>query len=545
MLNNRQFGILTIVVVSTVTINLFLFRRYNSEVKCGQNSQGCSKVNAVSDAGVGKSSPILVDSVSPVVVDSKGGSFYEYEQQQIDLLERSMKSIVAIYTTIERQVNQINPFFFFGNPFGNFGDFGDFFGRPRNGSGQVRKPQTQKQTGYGSGVIVESNDKETFILTNSHVVEGGSKVEVLYNNRKYEAKVLGSDSVVDLALLKIVEKNLPSLPFGNSDKLRMGSIVYSLGNPGMYSNTASRGMVTSNIHRGISEDNSGTLSTIQTDAMMFHGSSGGALIDSRGYVVGINVAMAAPNGQEFPYITFAIPINTARKAISDFKEYGYIQRVVLGIVGASVSDELVKQKKLKVYQGVYVESVENTSPLKKVGVKGGDVIVSITLEYKDDASGGAVQNTIDIHDMVRLQEVVSTISPGTNVVLHVDRSGKKLDFKVKLGRESNVKIVDNGKELIVNGATIKELTEKQLKALKDGGSGDNIVVGGVMLSKRGPDSKRWGEMKEGFVITSVDNVNITSCSDFKEQIRGKRRVMLSGVYLNDPKKEYVYVLDLM
>ena len=529
MITNRQFGVLSVVVAAVVVLNVVLSSGGSKHVDVDSSKQQIEKIDtpqAPKNTGYRQSS-------SP---SSVATSKCDCEQRRVELLERSIKSIVAIYTTVERQINQVNPYDFFNTPFGDFFGFGGFGGGRR---GEKGAPQKQKVVGFGSGVIIDSNDVDTLVITNHHVIKDNSKVEVLYNNRKYEAKVIGSDSIVDLALLKIEEKNLPSLQFGDSDALRIGTTVYSLGNPNGYNNTATSGIVTSNIHRGFNDDVSSKLVAIQTDAMMSNGSSGGALIDSNGDLVGINVAMAVQNGQGLTNMTFAIPVNVAKKAVLDFRKYGYIQRVVLGITATSVSDELVKEKKLKTYHGCYIDSIGKDSALKTTGIKAGDVIVAVVMEYNDPVNG-VMQNIVEINDMARLQELLSTINPGSYVTIRVNRNGKEIDFKVKLGKESSMKIVESGNDLIVNGATIKNLNDKQRKVLAD-----NDIHGGVIVSKKDKECKAWSQVKEGFVVTSVDNIDVTSCNDFKEQIKGKRNVLISGVYLNEPKQEYAYALNLM
>jgi serine protease Do len=274
-----------------------------------------------------------------------------------DAANRTVHGVVHIKTTYSTQQVAYSPFELF---------FGGGGGR-------------QPQASTGSGVII-SNDG--YIVTNNHVVDAAEKVEVtLSDNKKYEGKVVGADPSTDLALVKIEAKNLPFIPFGNSDDVQVGQWVLAVGNPFNLTSTVTAGIVSAkgrNIN--ILANNAGGVapieSFIQTDAAVNPGNSGGALVNTNGELIGINSAIASNTGSYAGY-SFAVPVNIARKVIDDFMEYGTIQRAYIGIQGRPVDNDLAEDKKLKVLQGVYIDVVTEDGAAKAAGIKTGDVITKI------------------------------------------------------------------------------------------------------------------------------------------------------------------------
>ena len=220
---------------------------------------------------------------------------------------------------------------FFSDPFG-------FFGNPGQGGTQKRQVQTPKRTATGSGVIISSDG---YIVTNNHVVEGADELTVTLNdNREFSARIVGTDKTTDLALIKIDGKSLPSITIANSDNIKVGEWVLAVGNPLGFNNTVTAGIVSA---KARSLGANGVESFIQTDAAINAGNSGGALVNTRGELVGINAMLYSQTGTNIGY-GFAIPTTIMNKVVADLKEYGTVQRALLGIMGGDVIKFIDKQK---------------------------------------------------------------------------------------------------------------------------------------------------------------------------------------------------------
>ncbi|MCS7073317.1 MAG: trypsin-like peptidase domain-containing protein, partial [Bacteroidia bacterium] len=271
-------------------------------------------------------------------------------------------AVVHIKSTItKRNSRSSSPFGDDFNPFREF--FGDGFIQP------------QPTDATGSGVILTADG---YVATNNHVIENADKIEVILNdNRSYTATLVGTDPSTDLALLKINEKNLPFLKFGDSDKLEIGEWVLAVGNPFNLTSTVTAGIVSAKARSiNILQDRFKIESFIQTDAAVNPGNSGGALINTKGELVGINTAIATKTGY-FSGYSFAVPVNIVRKVMDDLMQYGEVQRGFLGIEIRDVNAELAKEKKLKDVKGVYVGKVNENSAAESAGLKEGDVITKI------------------------------------------------------------------------------------------------------------------------------------------------------------------------
>lgn len=261
----------------------------------------------------------------------------------------------------------------------------------------------------GSGVIVS---EDGYIITNHHVIDNGSTFQVTTNNKKtYTAKIVGSDPTTDLALIKIDAKNLPTVPFGNSDTVQVGEWVLAVGNPFNLTSTVTLGIVSAkarNINILRSEEYS-VESFIQTDAVVNPGNSGGALVNARGELVGINAAILTETGSYEGY-SFAIPANLVEKVIADLKEHGEVQRAILGIKIFDVNERIAKDYKLKEVTGVMIDDVYNKSSADDAGLKKGDVIISVNGKVTDSTP--------------ELQEQVARFRPGDKISISYIRNGK-------------------------------------------------------------------------------------------------------------------------
>ncbi len=416
-----------------------------------------------------------------------------------------------------------------------FDPFEFFFGR----SPQY---QIQPRVGFGSGVII-SNDG--YIVTNNHVIDGADEIEVTTNDdHTYKAKLIGGDEESDIALLKIEGENFPVIPFGDSDQLKVGEWVLAVGNPFNLTSTVTAGIVSAkgrgNVfsggmngrnYGGISQAQQKLESYIQTDAAVNPGNSGGALVNTKGELVGINTAIYSETGNYVGY-SFAIPMSIVKKVVSDIKQYGLVQRAMLGVT----IQELPNLKemnpdiynKLKVTEGVYVNGFSTNSSAKAAGIQTGDVITSI--------DGTKVRN------FQELRAQISRYNPGNKVNVQVQRGSEEKIFEVELKNDQgNTDIIKHQPVSEVLGATFQDLPEATQKKL---GVNFGIEVTGVTGGK----FKESG-ISKGFIILIANNRRISSSSEFEKLIESilkqnadDRGLFIKGFY-PDGKMEY-YALDL-
>lgn len=402
--------------------------------------------------------------------------------------------------------------------------FRDFFGP------QFRTPQGPQQSS-GSGVIINSDG---YVVTNNHVVDGADMVEVLLtDNRTYKAKVIGTDPDTDIALIKIDATGLPSLPFVDSDKARVGEWVLAVGNPYNLTSTVTAGIISAkgrsiNILSRNNYDESQGGSTaiesfIQTDAAINPGNSGGALVDLSGGLLGINTAIASPTGSYSGY-GFAVPANIVSKVVEDLIKYGVVQRGWLGVTIQSVNNQLVNEKGLTVREGAYITHLAENSGARDAGLKEGDVVVAI--------DGNAIRSNTE------LTETIGRHRPGDKVDITVNRDGKEITKAVTLktrdGRIGTVKREDlTG--LASLGLELEEVPATDLKKLD--------IAGGVRVKDLGNGKlARYTDIREGFVITRVNDKGVNNVKEFTAMLKSIRTgevVTLSGIYENSPR-EYLY-----
>ena len=426
-------------------------------------------------------------------------------------------------------------------PVGSHGElpdmFREFFGDnlPRQQPGGPQKSQSS-----GSGVIFSSDG---YIITNNHVVEDASEVEViLYDHRTFKAKVIGTDPSTDLAVLQIKSTNLPYLVLANSDDVKVGQWVLAVGNPFNLESTVTAGIVSAKgrsigilgqkeRQRAYNQNPdqpfvaSSIESFIQTDAAVNPGNSGGALVNLQGELIGINTAIATPTGT-FAGYSFAVPTGIVKKVAEDLLKYGTVQRGYLGVEIRNLDSKLAAELNLNLYEGVYVNGLSESGSAKAAGIKSGDVIIKI--------DGILVKNSSE------LQELIARHKPGETVNVTVNREGKEKEIKVMLKtREGKNELVKREEKTDVSGtlgATFQELNDKEKKDLNlDGG----VKVSKLQLGKLRSET----EMREGFVITKVDGKSIRSVKELTQMLEKKRGsedgVMLQGVYPDYPGK-YVY-----
>lgn len=399
--------------------------------------------------------------------------------------------------------------------------FRDFFG--------PMVPQGPQQSqAAGSGVIINSDG---YIVTNNHVVKDADAVEVaLYDGRIYDAKLIGTDPDTDIAVVKIEEKGLPFLSFVDSNNSKVGEWVLAVGNPFNLNSTVTAGIISAkgrsiNILQRSSEQGSTAIeSFIQTDAAINPGNSGGALVNLQGGLLGINTAIASPTGAYAGY-GFAVPSNIVSKVVEDLIEFGVVQRGWLGVSITSVNRQLVEEKDLEVNSGAYISAFADQSSAKDAGLREGDVVVKI-----DDKP---------IRSNTSLIEYIGTRRPGDKVNITVNRDGKEMTFPVVLktreGKIGPVKPEDR-EALTSLGMELEDVDEG---VLEDLGLEHGIVVKSLGNGKLA----RYTDIREGFIITKVNDRPVRSVKEFNEIVRSKKTgelVILSGTYKQNPKAEYNY-----
>ncbi len=385
----------------------------------------------------------------------------------------------------------------------------------------------------GSGVII---NKDGYIVTNNHVVDGADMVDVtLSDNRQLKAEVVGTDTDTDLAVIKINEKDLPYLSFVNSDDSKVGEWVLAVGNPFNLNSTVTAGIISAK-GRNIGIINSGNRnvdsrtaieSFIQTDAAINPGNSGGALVDLQGGLLGINTAIASPTGSYSGY-GFAVPSNIVSKVVEDLLAYGTVQRGWLGVKVQNVNGDVAKEFNLSVKEGAYVVEFPEKSTAKEAGLKEGDVVVRL--------------DGHDIKSSTTLIEYIGTKRPGDKVEVVVNRKGKELNYSVTLkNKEGNVGTVKREeKDAVASlGFELEDVDSKTLNKL-DLQSGVRVKsVGNGKLA-------RYTDMEEGFIITHINDQPVKSAQEINQIIKKKKpgdSLTFSGMYEGSPR-EYFYGLRI-
>ena len=363
--------------------------------------------------------------------------------------------------------------------------------------------------GFGSGVIISNKG---YIVTNNHVIAGSDEVVVVLNNKQeYNATVVGTDLNTDLALLKVEAEGLSSMKFGDSNALQLGEWVLAIGNPYNLTSTVTAGIVSAKARNipFLRTQEFGIESYIQTDAAVNRGNSGGALINTRGELVGINAAIIASRTGGFVGYSFAIPVSIVHKVVTDLMEYGEVQRAILGVNIGDVTAELVQQKGLEQIEGVYVLGVRAEGAAKQAGIKVEDIIISI-----DDTR---------VNSSAELQETVSKYRPGQEVKVIVKRDGKLKQFDVVLRNlEGSTEIVKKTDLMDVLGATFESLTEREKQSL---GIESGIRVKSV---KEGKFMKLG--IREGFILTMVNKKPVSSVKDITSILNeSEGGVIIEGV----------------
>ncbi len=421
--------------------------------------------------------------------------------------EQTVHAVVHIKTKFTSQQTYYDP-------------FQGFFG---GGSGMQIVPKEQESS--GSGVII-SNDG--YIVTNFHVVQNAEKIEVTLNDKRtYEAELVGTDPNTDLAVLRVQEKGLPFIAYGNSDDVKVGEWVLAVGNPFNLTSTVTAGIVSAkarniNIISGNGSGSGAVESFIQTDAAVNPGNSGGALVNTLGQLVGINSAIATSTGS-FSGYSFAVPVNLVRKVVVDLVEFGTVQRGYLGINIKDVDAQLVKEQKLDKLNGVYVVGVLADGAAASAGLDGGDVIVKV--------------GEIFVNNVSELQEQVNNFRPGDKVVVTYVRDSKEKIVNVILKNKNNgaelLKKEDKSMDVESLGAVFETIAPEDMKRLN--------ISNGLRVSKLGSGKLRNSGIREGFIITSVDKNKVSSPDELKKILDNKKGgILIEGLYPNGSRAYYAF-----
>ncbi|WP_314127106.1 Do family serine endopeptidase [Segatella maculosa] len=424
--------------------------------------------------------------------------------QPVDLTYAAEKALPAVVHIKYVQNSKVQTVEVEEDPFSDFfGPFG-FFGNPDRGNGgtQKRRVQTPKKEATGSGVIISPDG---YIVTNNHVVNGADELTVTLNdNREFSARIIGTDPNTDLALIKVNGKNLPTLPIGDSDNLKVGEWVLAVGNPYNLSSTVTAGIVSAKARSMGGEGTNGPQisSFIQTDAAINPGNSGGALVNVKGELVGINAMLYSQTGSYSGY-GFAIPTTIMNKVVDDLKQYGTVQRAVLGIKGGDVLNYINAQKEdnktvdLGTNEGVYVAEVVEGSSASAAGIVKGDVIV--------EADGKKITK------MAELQELLSKKRPGEQVTLtYFHNKAKKSKTVTLKNAQGNTKVIKTA-DLDVLGASFRPITEQQKKEYDLGF--------GLEVTKVGKGAIKDGGIGQGFIMQYANDTPLKSISDLQELVK--------------------------
>ncbi len=400
----------------------------------------------------------------------------------------------------------------------NFFNFHDFFGdSPYSQQGPLQ--------GAGSGVIISPDG---YIVTNNHVVQDASKIEIVLNDkRSYEGTIVGTDPSTDLAVVRIKETNLPFLNYGNSDELQVGEWVLAVGNPFNLTSTVTAGIVSAkarNINILGTPDNTSIESFIQTDAAVNRGNSGGALVNTRGELVGINAAIASGNGFYAGY-SFAIPVNIVKKVVGDLIDFREVQRAFLGVSIREIDSKLAEEQGIKELRGVFVQEVNDGSAAKEAGIVRGDVITSV--------------NKMTVNSTSELLEQVSRYRPGEKIVVGVSRKGTDKNFNVTLlNRAGTTGLVKTEAKDVMPmlGAKIQVASQDVLRKLG--------LDHGVQVTELSDGLLRNAGVREGYVITEIDKKPIRNLDDLNKILSSKSGgILLEGVYPNKVRAYYGFGIN--
>ncbi len=464
-------------------------------------------VTAMKNAGAlsAGGDPIMLTSGSAGNAVDTGKGYYAVSQGTVmantdftKAAESTVNGVVSIKSFATPRYNRSSRG---GSPFGGDDLFEFFFGpsqprrQERRGDVDPGDESNQQQTGLGSGVVISPDG---YIVTNNHVIDGADRLEVTLNdNRSFNATVVGSDPNTDLALVKIDVDGLSVIPMGDSDRLKVGEWVLAVGNPFGFTSTVTTGIVSAKARSisGVTHSrNMGIESYIQTDAAVNPGNSGGALVNLNGELVGINTAIYSNTGSYSGY-SFAIPTSIVKKVVSDIRQFGSVQRAVLGIGINDLTAKLAKEKDITaVNEGVYVASVADRSSAREAGIEVGDVITAI--------NGTPVKNS------AALQEQVARYRPGDKITVDYVRANKRHTVNVTLLNNQGTTKVTAAGTVTDLGCAFKPVDEATCKELR--------ISSGLQVTGLKEGKFKNAGIKDGFIILDINNARVSKVEDVEK-----------------------------
>ena len=485
-------------------------------------SAGVAGVTAYSMMPEEQNKTLAFDEVFQVNPNMSLAALDATQMQPIDLTkaaESSVHAVVHIKSTQESKTQTVTV----RDPFYEF--FGDMFG---NRGGQQRQVQTPERVGFGSGVIIS---QDGYIVTNNHVIDKADVISVKLNDgREYKGRIIGTDASTDLALVKIEGEDLPTIPVGDSDQLKIGEWVLAVGNPFNMASTVTAGIVSAKA-RSLGVYNNGVESFIQTDAAINQGNSGGALVNARGELVGINSVLYSPTGAYSGY-GFAIPTSIMTKVIADLKQFGVVQRAMLGIKGIAIDDEqqLMDEKtknqvkELGASEGVWVREVVEGGSASGV-LQENDVIIGI--------DGKRVKN------FAGLQEALAKHRPGDKVTVKILRDKKEKSVDMVLKNEQGTTKVVKDADMEILGAAFREVPEDVKRQLR--------LSGGVEVTGVTEGKMKEAGVRKGFIILKANGQPVKSVEQLetimKEATRSTEPVLFINGIFPSGKRAY-FAVDL-
>jgi serine protease Do len=416
----------------------------------------------------------------------------------VDAANRTVNAVVHIRTEMTRRTST----------------YDDFFGSLREYLyGQPAPSRSNRLIGFGSGVILSHDG---YIVTNNHVVEGADKIEVSFNDRRVlSAIVIGTDPSTDLALIKVEANDLPFITYGNSDQLQVGEWVLAVGNPFNLTSTVTAGIVSAKARNiNILGSRSSIESFIQTDAVINRGNSGGALVNTRGELVGINAAIASRTGVYEGY-SFAIPVNIVRKVVDDLINFGEIQRAFIGVEIREMNTDLAKEAGMSAIRGVFVAGVSENGGAAAAGIKPGEVILSV--------------NGTEVNSMSQLLEVVGQHRPGDEVTVVTGKNDRTKNYVVTLKNQEGSTQLTKREENFFNsslGVTLERISAQEKKSLG--------ISNGLRISELSDGVLQRGGISKGFIITSINGNNVDNRAELESALgrSSGKSIRVQGMYPN-------------
>lgn len=442
--------------------------------------------------------------------------------------EKTVNAVVCIKSYTSRQQNAYTQQGY--DPFGMF----DFFFGPQGGQRQQPRQQPKKksepvQSGLGSGVIIT---EDGYIVTNNHVVEGADKLEVLLNdNSTYDARIIGTDEASDLALIKIDAKGLSPITFGDSDNVKIGEWVLAVGNPFGFNSTVTAGIVSAKARSLGQNGKNGNLSIesfIQTDAALNPGNSGGALVNLKGELIGINSAIYSNTGS-YSGFSFAIPTTIVKKVMADIRQYGTVQRAVLGCSIIELDSKIAKEKNITATKsGLLVSSVNDMSTAKELGLEDDDVITAV--------------DGVEVHNRAQLVEQLNKFRPGDKITLTYVRNNKYITKSGTLRNMQGTTSISKKGDFSELGCAFMKLSQETKQHLG--------ISGGVQVQGIKTGAFKDAGVKDGFIIIDINGQAVNSTDDveyiYDSIMKGSdedKVMFLTGVYPTG--KKYYYAVNLV